>query len=132
LVVLLDDQSLAIADTIFSIRHHGIASVIRLANIAVYSLPSFVTFALFPLPWKPVLAFREGSTERLAAVLSTETRRTGALATAFGAVRKLKTCEVVEVTVETRRAIVGPVAVDGQVGVGGKEILCANERLLRA
>lgn len=91
-----------------------------------------MTFALFPLPWKSVLAFREGSTKWLAAVLSTEPGRAGAFAAAFGAVRKLETCEVVEVTVETRRAIVGPVAVDGQVGVGRKEVLCANERLLGA
>jgi hypothetical protein len=130
LVVLLHDQSLTVADTVFSIRHHGIACAVRFADIAVYSLPSFMTFALFPFSWKPILAFREGSTKWLAAVLSTKSRRTGALAAAFGTVGELKTREVVKIAIETRRAIGRSVAVDGQVGVGRKEVLCANERLL--
>jgi hypothetical protein len=86
-----------------------------------------VTFTLFPLPWKSVLAFRERSAKWLAAVLSAETRRTRALAAAFGTVGELKTREIVKVAVETRRAIVRSVAIDGQVGIGCKEVVCANE-----
>lgn len=91
-----------------------------------------MTFAFFSFPWKSVLAFRKRSTEGLAAVLSAETRRTGALAAAFGTIGELKTGKVIKVAVETRRAIGRPVAVDGQVRVGRKEALCANERFLGA
>jgi len=91
-----------------------------------------MTFTLFAFSWKPVLAFGERSTKWLAAVVSAETRRTGALAAAFGTIGKLKTREVIKIAVETRRAIGRSVAVDGQVGIRGKEVLCANERLLGA
>jgi hypothetical protein len=127
LVVLLHDQSFAVADAIFSIRHHGITCVVRLANIAIYPLPSFGAFALLPLSWKPVLAFWKGSTQWLAAVFSAKTRRAGALAAAASTVGELKTREVVKVAVETRRAIGRPVAVDGEIGIGGEEVLCSDE-----
>jgi len=86
-----------------------------------------VTFALLPFSWKSVLAFGKGATEWLAAVLSTETRRTRALAATFGAVGELKTGKVIEIAVETWWAVRWSVAKDGGIGIGCEEVVCADE-----
>lgn len=91
-----------------------------------------MTLALFPFSWKSVFSFRERSTERLAAVLSTKSRRTRTFATALGAVGKLQTRKVIEVAIEAGWAVGWSVAIDGEVGIGREEVLGANEGLLGA
>jgi hypothetical protein len=76
-----------------------------------------VALALLPFSWKPVLAFRKGATKWLATVLSTETGRARALATAFCTIGELETRKVVKIAVETWWAIGRPVAIDGEIGI---------------
>lgn len=80
LVVLVDDQTLTIADATLALRHHGIASIVCLANIAVYTLPTLFTLAVMTLPRQSVVSVGERSTQRLRAILSAEAGRTGAFA----------------------------------------------------
>ena len=56
LVILVDDGTLAVAHTIFSFWHHGIAGVVCLADIAVYTLPTFFALTFTALTWKSVAA----------------------------------------------------------------------------
>lgn len=56
LVVLVDDQALAITDATLALRHHGVTGVVCLADVAVYALPSLFTLAVVALAWQPVVA----------------------------------------------------------------------------
>ena len=51
LEVLFHDQPFAVTNAVLSTRHHRIASIVCLADIAVYSFPSFMTLALLALSW---------------------------------------------------------------------------------
>lgn len=80
LVVLVDDQTLTIADAALALRHHGIAGVICLADVAVYALPALFTLAVMTLPRQSVVSVGERSTQRLRAIFSAEAGRAGTFA----------------------------------------------------
>jgi hypothetical protein len=65
LEVLIDDQTFAITDATLSLRHHGITSVIRLAHVAVYTLPAFFTLAVVTLTRQSVVSIGQGATQWL-------------------------------------------------------------------
>lgn len=57
LVVFIDDQALAITDTALAFGHHGVTSVVCLAHIAVYTLPTFIALAVVALTRQSVVSF---------------------------------------------------------------------------
>lgn len=115
LEVLLDELSLLEAHASLPIRHHRIASVVRLAHIAVYSTPSiFALTRLIPSSWCSVSAVRQRATERLRAIFAPETRRTNAFSVRLAAGRILLALEVLEVAVEAGRTAIGSVSVYGE------------------
>jgi hypothetical protein len=65
LEVLIDDQTLAITDATLALRHHGIAGVVCLARVAVYTLPALFTLAIVALARKSVVAVGQRTTQRL-------------------------------------------------------------------
>jgi hypothetical protein len=65
LEVLIDGQTFAIADATLALRHHGVTSVIRLADVAVYTLPAFFTFTVVTLTRQSVVAIGQRATQRL-------------------------------------------------------------------
>lgn len=72
LIVFIDDQTLAITDTALAFGHHGITSIVCLADIAVYTLPAFIALAVVALTRQSVVSFGQRTTQWLRAVLTTE------------------------------------------------------------
>jgi hypothetical protein len=72
LVVLIDDQTLAITDATVAFRHHGVTGIVCLADIAVYTFPAVVALAVVALTRQSVVTFGQRTTQRLRAVLTTE------------------------------------------------------------
>jgi len=65
LEVFIDDQTFAIANATLSLGHHGVTSIVCLADIAVYTLPAFFTLAFVTLARQSVVAIRQRATQRL-------------------------------------------------------------------
>lgn len=72
LVVFIDDQALAITDTALTLRHHGVTSIVCLADVAVYALPTVIAFAVVALTRQSIVSFGQRTTQWLRAVLTTE------------------------------------------------------------
>jgi hypothetical protein len=72
LVVLIDDQALAVTDATLALGHHGVAGVVCLANIAVYTLPALFALAVVALARQSVMSIGQRTTQRLRAVLTAE------------------------------------------------------------
>ena len=65
LVVLVDDQTLAITDATLALGHHGVAGVICLADVAVYTLPTLFALAVVALARQSVVSIGQRTTQRL-------------------------------------------------------------------
>lgn len=112
LVVLLDQLAFLEADATLALGHHGVAGLVRLADIAVDASPAVVAVARVAASWGPVpVAIRQRATQWRGTVLSTEARGAVALSISFDALGELVALEVVEVAVEAGRAAVGAVVV---------------------
>lgn len=72
LVVLIDDQALAITDATLALGHHGVTGVICLADIAVDAFPALFTLAVVALARQSVVSVGQRATQRLRAVLTAE------------------------------------------------------------
>lgn len=95
LVVLIHQQTLPVADSIHSLGHHGAACIVRLADIAVYALPSLFTLAVMTLAWEAILAICKRTAKRFTAVFATKARGTIAFSRRLGTVGELVTYKVV-------------------------------------
>ena len=56
LVVLLDHETVFVADSTIFCGNKRATHSVRFANVAVYAFPPIATFAFFALPWHPLLA----------------------------------------------------------------------------
>lgn len=56
LKIFLDRDTLAVTDTTFAFRRHGITNVITLTHIAVNSPPAIFAVAVLVCPWGPLMA----------------------------------------------------------------------------
>lgn len=65
LVVLVDDQALTITDATLALRHHGVAGVVCLADVAVYTLPALFALAVVALARQSVVSIGQRATQRL-------------------------------------------------------------------
>jgi hypothetical protein len=65
LVVLIDYQALTITDATLALRHHGVAGVICLADVAVYTLPALLTLAVVALARQSVVSIGQRATQWL-------------------------------------------------------------------
>lgn len=114
LVVLLDNETLAVAHAIDALWHQGVTSLVGGADIAIDACPALFAVALCALARRPVSAISERAADGIRAVVAAEARRTDAAAVVLAAAGKLMTRELLEVAVEARRAAVGAVVVDGE------------------
>lgn len=62
LVVLIDDQTLAVTDATIALGHHGVTGFVCLADVAVYTLPTIVALAVMALTRQSVVAFCQRTT----------------------------------------------------------------------
>jgi hypothetical protein len=119
LEVLMHNQSAFITHSAFASRDQGIADVIRLANITIDALPTFITLASVTLPWWAVLPSNQRPTQGVSTVFAAPSWRTSASAVGCCAVGKLVATEIVEITVEAGRTVRRPLIVEdleGRIG----------------
>lgn len=111
LVVLVDDQALAVTNATLALGHHGITGVVCLADVAVYALPALFTLAVMALARQSVVSVGQRATQRLGAVLTAKAGGTCAFAARLGAVGVLVALEAVQVAIKAWWAVVRSVSV---------------------
>ena len=111
LVVLVNNQPPFVANPAFNVWHQGIASAVGLADIAIYALPTMIAVAGRAFPGWPLVAHGQRAAQRFGTVVSTPSWRTYASPVGGAAVGKLVALKVLEVAVETRWTVVGPIFV---------------------
>jgi hypothetical protein len=109
LEVLLDGDTLFVTPATLAFRHHGIAGIVRFADIAVDTGPALFAATSIAFAPRAVLAIGKRSTHGSRAIISSKARRTRAFAVVLVAGRKVGTVVGVKLAVEAGRTIGGPV-----------------------
>jgi hypothetical protein len=109
LEVLLDGDTLFVTPAALAFRHHGIAGIVRFADIAVDTGPAFFAATAVAFAPRAVLAIGQRSAHGSRAVIASKARRTRAFAVVLVAGRKVGTVVGVELAVEAGRTIGRPV-----------------------
>lgn len=105
LEVLLDRDTLFVTHTSFTLGHHSIACIIRVANIAVDALPARLALTGVGITLRSVVVVGQRTTQWNRAVIPSKSRRTGTFSVEGVALRKVCTVVVVELAVEANWAL---------------------------
>src|ERR1700758_908492 len=76
LIILMDHETLFVADTSFSFRHQSVTCLACGANIAVDALPALLAVTVSVLSRRSVCSIGQGSAQWLRTVVPSEARRT--------------------------------------------------------
>lgn len=136
LIILVNHESSLVADSINAFQHQCGASIVTIADVAVYAFPARVAVAGWTISRRTLVARRQRSTERVRTILPSPSCRAYTSTVRCATVGELVALEVLEVAVETRRTAIGPVfvleVIWGRPGDDAREIRGVFEMLSAA